>query len=306
MAIPDYQTVMLPLLRFVSQNEQTTLRQAIDFLAAELKLTAEERSAVLPSGVATVFASRVGWAKTYLKQAGLLDQPQRGAIRLTDRGRALLAERPSGVNNRALERYPEFAEFKARSRKAADGDERSETLPAAIAAPPAETIETAAQALQQALARDVLEALMSVSPARFEQIVLDLLVTMGYGGNRAEAVEALGRGGDGGVDGLINEDRLGLSAIYIQAKRWQATVGEPVVRDFLGALVGRGAVKGVLLTTAEFSAAARAFAGKNLQHKIVLVDGVRLAELMIEHGLGVTTLQTYAVRRIDSDFFVED
>lgn len=313
MAIPDYESLMLPLLRLTARSGELKTADAVAMLAQELGLTDAERSVMLPSGVATTFGSRVGWAKTYLKQAGAIAQPRRGVVQITERGRALLASRPARIDNSLLMQFPEFVAFRSRSRATRDGEtvgtlkangvSREAEIPAS---PPQERLDEAARELQATLADELLLAIKACTPAFFEELVIQLLLRMGYGGSRQEAGQAVGRSGDGGIDGVISEDRLGLDSIYVQAKRWHGVVGEADIRNFVGALVGRGANKGVFITTSSFSDPARQFVTRTLQQRIVLIDGERLAELMIEHGLGVSTVARYEVKRIDSDYFSED
>jgi restriction system protein len=313
MAIPDYESLMLPLLRLASRAAELKTADAVRALGEELGLSEAERATMLPSGLATTFGSRVGWAKTYLKQAGAVAQPRRGVMQITERGRALLAAHPARIGNAVLMQFPEFVAFRNRSRAQkeveampsppTDAESRDDRDPAM---PPQERLDDAARELQATLADELLLAIKACTPAFFEELVIQLLLRMGYGGSRQEAGQAVGRSGDGGIDGVISEDRLGLDSIYVQAKRWQGMVGEPDIRNFVGALVGRGANKGVFITTGVFSEPARRFVTRTLQQRIVLIDGERLADLMIEHGLGVSTVARYEVKRIDSDFFSED
>jgi restriction system protein len=312
MAIPDYESIMSPLLRQLADGKERRVGELVLELAKALNMSEEDLAIMLPSGMSTTFASRVAWAKTYLKQAGLVDQPKRGIVRIAVRGRQVLASGVERVDNTLLEQFAEFTAFRKRSRTV-NGDAAEHGLsdlplsgrtPAVQA--PHERIDDAAKELAATLADDILSAIKGCSPAFFEELVVQLLLKMGYGGSRKEAGKAVGRTGDGGIDGVISEDRLGLDSIYVQAKRWQGSVGEPDIRNFLGALVGRGASKGVFITTGSFSEPARSFSTRSLQQKIVLIDGDRLAELMIEHDLGVSTVATYQVKRIDSDFFSDD
>lgn len=312
MPIPDYESLMLPLLQLLADRQPWRTRQAIEALAAQFKLTPAELAQMLPSGATTTFGSRVGWAKTYLKQGGLITQPARGISQITERGLAALSEKPQRIDNAFLDRYSEFQDFKTRARDGgakggtAGKTDRKEALFNSTAQPPQERMETAAREIQQSLSDEILQTIRDCSPGFFERLVVQLLLKMGYGGSRQEAGQAVGRSGDGGIDGVIAEDRLGLDSIYVQAKRWQGSVGEPPLRDFLGALVARGATKGVFINTGLFTEAAQQFARRSPQHKVVLIDGPRLAELMIEHDLGVSVAATYQLKRIDSDFFSED
>lgn len=311
MAIPDYESLMLPLLRLVSQVTELKTAEAMERLGVEHNLSAAELGAMLPSGVSTTFGSRVGWAKTYLKQAGLVSQPRRGIVQITERGRSVLLSKPERIDNALLLQFPEFVEFRSRSRSGRANDSPStpiSLLPSAATniSTPQERIDEAAKELQSTLADELITLVKTCTPAFFEELVVQLLLKMGYGGSRREAGKAVGRSGDGGIDGVINEDRLGLDSIYVQAKRWQGPVGEPDIRNFLGALVGRGANKGVFITTSSFSEPAQQFVTRTLQQRIVLIDGARLSELMIEHGLGVSTVASYELKRIDGDFFSEE
>jgi restriction system protein len=312
MSIPDYESLMLPLLQLLANRQPWSTRQAIEVLAKQFSLTPVELAQMLPSGAATTFGSRVGWAKTYLKQAGLIEQPKRGISQITERGMAALSATPQRIDNEFLERYSEFQNFRTRTRNggasnaSTDKAERKEVISNGHLQPPQERMETAAREVQQSLSDEILQTIKDCSPGFFERLVVQLLLKMGYGGSRQEAGQAVGRSGDGDIDGVIAEDRLGLDSIYVQAKRWQGSVGEPPLRDFLGALVSRGASKGVFITTGLFTDAAQQFARRSPQHKVVLIDGPRLAELMIEHDLGVSVAATYQLKRIDSDFFSED
>jgi restriction system protein len=243
----------------------------------------------------------VGWARSYLKQAGLLASPRRGYFTITQAGRDLLATEPPKINLALLEQYPEFVEF--RTRKRADNQT---TEPAEPEQPSDDTPEDALAAaytkLRKALEAEILAAVKDASPSFFERLVVDLLVKMGFGGNRQDAGKALGKSGDGGIDGIINEDRLGLDVIYIQAKRWEGTVGRPEIQKFAGALQGQRARKRVFITTSGFSREAREYAAM-IESKLILIDGDYLARLMAEHGVGVSTVGLYPVKRLDSDYF---
>jgi restriction system protein len=272
-------------------------------LGSEFSLTEEELSKQLPSGTQKVFTNRVGWARTYLKKAGLLDSPKRGFQQITQRGRTVLAESPERIDAKFLERFPEFIAFK--DGDAGADDERESTkpdVPLPASKTPFEVLEDAYAQIQSTLANELRETLKKVDPKQFEQIVIDLLVSMGYGGSRADAGKAIGKTGDEGIDGIIKEDRLGLGVIYVQAKRWEQVVGRPEVQKFAGALAGQHATKGILITTSSFTHEAFGYASA-LAIKVVLLDGLGLANLMIEHGVGVTTETVYKVKRIDSDYF---
>ena len=303
MAIPDYQSIMLPLLEFAGDQEEHSLRQAIDSLAQEFQLSDEERKQLLPSGQQEVFNNRVAWARTYLKKAGLLDSTRRGYFRITNRGVSVLTKNPPKINVHFLEQFEEFRHFRSLRHKKEEKEQGQEAEIQETT--PEEALETAYQSLRVDLGNDLLQQIKSSSPSLFEKIVIELLVKMGYGGSRQDAGRAIGKSGDEGIDGIIKEDRLGLDIIYIQAKRWENTVGRPEIQKFAGALQGQRARKGIFITTASFSREAVDYASR-IENKIVLIDGERLAQLMIDHNLGVSPMATYEVKRIDSDFFAEE
>ncbi len=302
--LPDYQSLMLPVLRYCGDGKDHTLRETIEALQDEFKLTDEERKELLPSGRQAVFDNRVGWARTYLKKAGLLDSPRRGHVVVTDRGKSVLGASPERIDVKYLEQFNEFLEFRDSSRnREVDAQHTAET--SSDSGTPEEALEAAHQQLRGALADEILEKVKECSPKFFERLVVELLVTMGYGGSRKDAGERVGRSGDGGIDGIIKEDRLGLDVIYIQAKRWDNTVGRPEVQKFVGALQGQRARKGILLTTSSFTKDAAEYAA-NLDSKVILIDGRRLAQLMVDFNVGATLVTSYEVKRVDTDYFVED
>lgn len=302
MAIPDYQSIMLPLLRFASDGNEHSLRESIEGLAEKFRLTATERRELLPSGQQPTFDNRVAWARTYMSKAGLLEPTRRGYFRITQRGREVLAKNPPEINAKFLEQFPEFIEFRIKRR---EPEQAAQTPEAEDLQTPAELLETAYQRLRKDLAAELLKIVKECSPAFFERLVIDLLVKMGYGGTRKEAGKAIGRSGDEGIDGIINEDRLGLDVIYIQAKRWQIPVGRPEIQKFAGALQGHRAKKGICITTSAFTKDAEDYVAK-IDSKIVLIDGEQLAQLMIDHNVGVAPVASYETKRIDSDYFIED
>lgn len=302
MPIPDYQTIMLPLLKFASDGQEHSRRDTLDALAETFGLTSEERSQLLSSRQQTVFDNRVGWARTYLKQAGLLETTRRGYYRITERGRRVLSQNPPKIDVAFLQQFPEFVEFKRRTRTRFDEIEDEE---ADGTRTPEEVIEAAYQKLRQELAGELLQMIKERSPAFFERLVIDLLVSMGYGGTRKDAGQAIGKSGDGGIDGIIKEDRLGLDVVYVQAKRWESVVGRPEIQKFAGALQGQRARKGIFITTSAFSQDALEYAAR-IESKIVLIDGETLAQLMIDHNVGVASLATYELKRVDSDYFAEE
>lgn len=310
MTIPDYQSLMLPVLRLASEGEKR-VADVEERIADDFGLTQEEREELLPSGRQRVLHNRIHWAKFYMTKAGLLASPARGRFVATEDGRALLATNPHRIDVKMLLQRPEFREFyKSSNGSDADpGDTRETRQPDldADATTPEEQIEAAYQAVLTALRADLLDRISQNSPAFFEKLIVDLLVAMGYGGSHKNAAAQLGRSGDGGVDGVVNEDRLGLDRVYVQAKRYAATntVGRPDVQAFVGSLVGLGATKGVFVTTSTFSPQARDFV-KHLSQRIILIDGRQLAELMIEHGVGVRVSRAIEFKRLDEDFFAEE
>ena len=302
MAIPDFQTIMLPLLKLTSDGEPHDFLSTTERLAKEFKLTDEEISTLIPSGQQR-FANRVGWAKTYLKKAGLLEYPQRGLFQITQRGNDVLRDNIEKIDMSYLQRFPEFLAFRGKSQSEVG---EGEQIVGNGELTPDEEIENAYQRIRAELADDLLEYVLKCSPAFFERLVVDLLVSMGYGGTQADAARSVGRSGDEGIDGIINEDRLGLDTVYIQAKRWQrdSKIGSSVIREFAGALQGYRANKGVFLTTADFTKDALNFV-KNISSKIVLINGQQLANLMIDFGIGVTTRTNYEIKKLDTDYFGE-
>lgn len=307
MAIPDYQTCMLPFLRFLGDKNEHTLRETEESLAKHFDLTDSERVELLQSGQQGIFKNRIGWARTYLKKAGLLEAPRRGVFKITDRGLATLETNPSRIDAKFLEQFPEFIEFREASKISNEikfSSDLTDTVPV-TAATPEEAIELAYQGLREQLAQEILAVVLTCSPTFFEQLVVDLLVKMGYGGSRRDAGERIGQSGDGGIDGIIKEDRLGLDAIFIQAKRWQGSVGRPEIQKFVGALQGQRAKKGVFITTSWYTAEAIDYASR-IDTKVVLLDGKTLSALMIDFDIGVAASASYVVKRIDSDYFEEN
>jgi restriction system protein len=298
---------MLPLLRIAGDGGEQSTRQTVDLLAEFFALSEPERKELLPSGGQMTFNNRVTWAITYLKKAGLLEATRRSHFRITTRGTQVLGEQPTRVDMKYLERYPEFLAFRAK-RNHSDAAAASPRSPshedAAESETPEEAIEVAHQRLRNELADELLQQIMACSPAFFERLVVDLLLRMGYGGTRKDAGQAIGKSGDGGVDGIIKEDRLGLDAIYIQAKRWEGSVGRPEIQKFVGALQGQRAKKGIFITTSSFTQDAVHYASM-IENKVVLIDGEMLAQLMIDNSVGVSSVATYEIKRVDSDYFTE-
>lgn len=302
MPIPDFQTLMRPILELHDDGAEHVRKDRNDQLAIRFGLSAEEREVLLPSGRQPLFDNRIAWAITHLFHAGLLERPRRGVTRITDRGCQVLRDHGERVDMSVLKQFEEYRLFRSGTKS----EQEPEASPVSVGTPE-ESIDDAHSQLRSALAEDLLAKLHASSPSFFEQVVIDVLVAMGYGGSRREAGERLGRPGDEGFDGVIREDSLGLDAIYVQAKRWRAdrAVGRPDIQGFLGALQGAQASKGVFITTSRFADGVESYA-TSVTPRVVLVDGRRLAELMIDHGVGVTTRQTYELKRIDEDYFTDE
>ncbi|MES2636081.1 MAG: restriction endonuclease [Pseudomonadota bacterium] len=296
MAIPDFQTLMLPVLRVLKGGNELPFKQVVDELAIEFKLTPDELAEMLPSRRAPTFYNRVAWAKFYLKKANLVAQTKRSFLSITFAGKSVLDSNIQYINIRYLE---ENTDFEIDKKIDSGGLITSE-----IISTPEEIFESTHAKLNLALAVELIEIIKSCSPSFFESLVVELLLAMGYGGSRVDAGRAIGQSGDGGIDGIIDEDKLGLDSIYIQAKRWEGTVGRPDIQKFVGALQGNRAHKGVFITTSDFTKDAQEYV-KNINNKVVLINGLTLARLMIENEVGVSTVSTYKVKRIDSDYFVD-
>ena len=304
--IPTYEEIMLPMLKHLSDGKQHSLSETHDALAKHFKLTDNQLRELLPSGRQPVFRNRIGWARTYMKKAGLLTSPKRAHFQITDRGQELLKEGPEEINARFLTRYEEFVEFKSIRREKEDKTvPQSDFIEAGNDKTPEESLEYAYQHLKNDLSKEVLDTVKNCSPAFFEKLVIDLLLAMGYGGSRKEAGQALGKSGDGGIDGIIKEDKLGLDIIYLQAKKWENLVPIKEVRDFTGALASKKAKKGIFITTSSFPKSVYEFVGQ-VEYKIILIDGERLADLMIENNVGLSIVNTYHIKTIDSDYFEEE
>ena len=298
MPIPDFQTIMLPLLKHISDGKKYSNREITEALARHFHLTPEERSTLLPSGRQKVFDNRVAWAKAHLKMAGLLHTPTRGFSVITEKGLDVLKKDPERVDLKFLRQFPEYQEKVDQGRK----KHGKETDTTGAEQTPQEVLEEACQSIRQELSAELLAQIKAGSPAFFEQLVIDLLVRMGYGGTLQDAGQSLGRAGDEGLDGIIKEDRLGLDVIYVQAKKWENPVSRPEIQKFAGALQGRRARKGVFITTSSFSQGARDYTS-SIDSRIVLIDGQEMADLMIDYGVGVTTASVYEVKRMDYDYF---
>jgi restriction system protein len=303
MIVPDFQSLMLPLLNFCASGAEIKNSNAIEYLSQLFGLNEQQRQQKLPSGRQKVFDNRVAWAKAHLKMAGLLETTGRGVFHITPEGQALLQTAPQQLNLAFLQTIPAY-QYAKTSRLP---EILSPLLPVRDTQiqTPHEIIETAYQDLSFRLADELLDRIKHNSPTFFEKLVVELLLKMGYGGTRADAGTAIGKSGDEGIDGIIKEDRLGLDAVYIQAKRWKDTVGRPEIQKFVGALHGQRAKKGIFITTSRFSQEAEDYVAK-IDNKIALIDGKSLCQLMIEYDIGLASEVTYILKRIDSDYFEED
>lgn len=298
MAVPDFQSFFKPLLDVAADGKEHSMKEARELVSKAMSLSDQDMNEMLPSGNQKIFDNRIAWAKSYFVQAKVLEAPQRGYFRITQRGLDLHKQGLQRIDVKILNLFSEFVEFhKQRSPKPPDIPPGAET--------PEESLLKAYEDIRHNLISEILERIKNNSPRFFENLVIDLMVTMGYGGSRADAGKAVGSSGDEGIDGIIKEDRLGLDVVYIQAKRWEGTVGRPEIQKFVGALHGKRAKKGVFITTGKFSDDAVRYV-ETIDPKVILIDGRTLAELMIDYGLGTTTTATYNVRRIDSDYFVEE
>lgn len=303
MAIPDYQMLMLPLLKALSDKQEHALRELVEKLSEEFGLNEEERGQLLPSGGQSIIANRVAWAKTYLKKAGLVNQAKRGYVQLTDSGETVLKSHPIQINIKFLEQFQSFVAFRENQQQIEPQPDSTNTYNQS--ATPEELIESGSRTIRKELAEEILQRVKGCSPAFFERLVVELLVKMGYGGTRQDAGRAIGRSGDEGIDGVIHEDRLGLDVIYLQAKRWENVVGRPEIQKFVGALQGQRAKKGVFITTSDFTKEATEYV-RNIDNKVVLINGSLLANLMIDNSVGVSLAATYEIKKIDSDYFLEE
>jgi len=304
MPIPDYQTIMLPLLVLLADRAEHKKQEAVDTLAKYFKLTDAELLELLPSCLQPIFGNRVGWAMTYLKKAGLIEAPRRAVCKITERGIETLKQSPKEINVKFLSQFPEFLEFKGFSRK--DTSNRvEEDVELKEGRTPQELLEYGYEKIRQDLSDEILKRVKECSANFFEKLVVALLISMGYGGSRSDLGRAVGRSGDEGIDGVIKQDQLGLDVIYIQAKKWDNPVSRPEIQKFVGALEGQKANKGVFITTSTYTNEAKEFASK-VSSKVILIDGKELVRLLIDHDIGVSTTDTYKIKRIDSDYFAEE
>lgn len=303
MTIPDYQTLMLPVLQLTADGKEHQMKELIASLIDRYDMSDEEKTRLLPSGTSHVFGSRVAWAKTYLKQAGLLSSPRRGIFQITEDGRALLSKSPPKIDNGVLANYPAFISFRDRSKQTSEStEEQPQTQELPLEQTPEDAMASAYKRLRAELEIELLEQVRKATPTFFEQLVVDLIVAMGYGGSRQDAGRAIGKSGDGGIDGIIKEDKLGLDAIFLQAKRWESNVGRPEIQKFAGALQGQRANKGIFITTSAYSRDALDYV-QAISSKIILIDGSQLVRYMIDHNVGVSVSGKYEIKTIDSDYF---
>lgn len=303
--IPDFQTIMLPLLQILSDGNEHLLRDVINNICDQFHLTEEEKVELLPSGNQPIIDNRVGWARTYLKKAQLLENPRRGILVISQAGRELLESKPSRIDVKFLETLPGFKEWHESSSSKDDGiTPVIEKVENETGKTPEELLEYSFVSIKEQLASELLEKIKSCSPSFFEVLVIDLLIKMGYGGSKREAGQVMGKSGDGGIDGLIKEDKLGLDTIYVQAKRWENTVPIHHVRDFAGSLLSKKAKKGIFITTSNYPTSVKEFVA-SIEPKVALIDGKELTELMIEYNIGVSSKKVYEVKRLDTDYFEE-
>jgi restriction system protein len=303
MSIPDFQSIMLPLLQITASLSELQSKDALLKISEHFHLTDSEKNELLPSGKQEIIVNRIAWAKFYLKKAGLIATPRRGISQITERGANVLKQSPSVINISYLNQFPEFVEF----RSTHSGDTLSATSEKYedSAKTPEELLEISYQELKKSIINELILKMKSGTPKFFENLIVDTIVKLGYGGSRKEAGRAIGQSGDEGIDGIIHEDRLGLDVIYLQAKRWEANIGRPEIQKFAGALQGKRARKGIFITTSDFTNEAKEFA-KNIESRIILLSGQQLAELMWEKNIGLSATASYEIKRIDEDFFLED
>lgn len=305
MAVPHLDDIRRPALELLAElNRLTNVSEVFDLLAPQFELTEEDLTEMLPSGTQRRWHNRVNWACYDLFRSGALDRPVKGKYLVNGRGREILGTGPAVLTRAYLRQHSaEFDKFLTPSSKGEGKQELDDPRPG-LEDTPEEQIDQAVETLDNSLKSELIEHLLTVDPYRFEQVVVDLLFAMGYGGSRVEAAQVTKKSGDEGIDGVINEDRLGLDVIYIQAKRWKNTIGRPEIQSFVGALAGKQAQKGVFITTSAFGPGAVEYAAL-VPQKVILIDGPRLASLMIEHGVGVSTQRTILIKRIDTDYFEE-
>lgn len=302
MAVPDFQSFFKPVLEIAADGNEHSVKDTRATLKGVMGLSDDDLNEKLPSGTQTKFDNRVAWAVSYLVQAKVLERPKRAYFKITERGKTLHSQNYSRVDVTILKQYPEFIEFHTAKNTSTEPQQEQEVSSSIT---PEEVLQQSYQSIRSDLTSEILDKIKSNSPAYFEKLVVDLMVAMGYGGSRADAGQSVGQSGDEGIDGIIKEDRLGLDVIYLQAKRWDGTVGRPEIQKFVGALHGKRAKKGVFITTGKFSNDAVEYVTA-IDPKVILIDGRALVGYMIDFNLGVTTTTTYEIKRIDSDYFIED
>jgi len=306
--IPDFQTIMLPMLEIMSDNEEHILQNLVTQVCNKYNLSKEEREELVPSGVMSKIKNRTSWALTHLKKTGLISSTKRGVFKITEDGLIILKSKPERIDLKFLNEIPAYKSwketYKDSHKDSFSSDKKEDDDEIVTYKTPEELLDYSYSQLKEELALELIEKIKECSPTFFEHLVVDLLIKMGYGGSKKEAGRVIGKSGDGGIDGIINEDKLGLDSIYIQAKRWDNVVGRPQIQGFVGALAGQGAKKGIFITTSSFTKDAVEYQPKN-DTKIVLIDGIKLAELMIEHNVGVAIKINYEVKKMDSDYFEE-
>jgi restriction system protein len=306
MAIPTYEEIMLPLLTLAQESGSAiTIRKSIPIISNNLKLSKDETEQMLNSGKQTVIYNRTFWSAFYLMKAGLLNRVSPGVYQLSDTGKSLLNENPQQINKELLKQYDSFNEFLKTSKTKKDSIEQND-ISTTLNSTPDETIDLAYKQINNVLKTEILVRVLDGTPEFFEKLIIELMLAMGYGGSHLEAGQHLGQSNDGGIDGIIKEDRLGLDTIYLQAKRYAShnTVGRPDIQKFAGSLLGNNATKGVFVTTSSFTSGAKDYA-HNLTQKIILIDGDELTNLLIENNVGTRTSQTYELKKIDEDFFLD-
>ena len=301
--IPDFQSIMLPLLKYFGDSKEHSTSEIVEHISNSFNLSEEQGNELISSGYQTTINNRVMWAKTYLKKAGLLEPRDRSIFVISERGLEVLKKNPEKINIKFLDQFPEFQEFKKIKKEGKKILEDENKL--LEIRTPEELVRSGYMIITDTVKSDILNNIKTCSPKFFERLVVDLLIKIGYGGSIEDAGRAIGKSGDGGIDGIIKEDKLGLDFIYIQAKRWDSVVGRPEIHKFVGALTGKQANKGVFITTSKFTNDAKDFI-KHLGMKVVLIDGEQLAQLMLEYDVGVTKVETYEIKKIDTDYFSEE
>lgn len=305
MAVPKFDELFKPFLEFASDGEVHSVSDAREEIAKRLNLTEDDLSEMISNGRVSKFAAFLGWVKAYLKQAELIEDVKRGHFKVTQRGLDVLRENPRPFDSKYLMKFEEFRRFQNRKKQATDdkGDASSNGISVQVS--PEEQIESAFSEIKDKLSDELLVTVKSCSSAFFERLIVDVLIAMGYGGSRKEAGQSVGKSGDGGIDGIIKEDRLGLENIYLQAKRWEGSVGSPEIHKFVGALHGKQATKGVFVTTSNFTREAMEYA-KAIGTNVILIDGEKLTDYMIEFNVGVSHVMRYEIKRVDNDYFDEE